>query len=110
MQPLAATGRWGHIGAMRIFPTCLLYCALALPACVDWPDVPDPQGSVTSDDWPALLPLADLGRAPSGAEGDLSEFDDIEARAARLRLRAAVLRAPVTDQDSFDRLRERLSR
>ncbi|MBT8458056.1 MAG: hypothetical protein HKP37_07205 [Boseongicola sp.] len=95
---------------MRTFPICTLCFGLALGACVEWPNVPDPEGSVTSTAWPVLLPLADLGRAPTGADGDLEAFEDIEARAARLRLRASVLRAPVTDQDSFDRLRNRLSR
>lgn len=95
---------------MRFFQTCLLCSAFVLTACVDWPDVPDPEGGVTSSDWPVLLPLADLGRAPNGGNDDLAAFEDMTARAARLRLRASVLRAPVTDQASFDRLRARLSR
>ena len=95
---------------MRFLPISLLCFGLALTACSDWPDVPEPEGSVTSAGWPSLLPLDELGRAPSGSQDDLALFDDIEARAARLRLRAAVLRAPVTDQASFDRLRARLSR
>lgn len=94
---------------MRLVSISLLSLTLALAGCVDWPDVPEPEGSVTSDAWPRLRPLSEFGAAPTRSEDDLAAFRTIEQRAARLRLRAALLRSPVTDQDSFDRLRDSLS-
>jgi hypothetical protein len=94
---------------MRFVSLSILGVTLALAGCIDWPDVPEPEGSVTSDAWPRLQPISDLGAAPTGVDTDLAAFRTIEQRAASLRLRAALLRSPVTDQDSFDRLRDRLS-
>lgn len=94
---------------MRAISIPLFTAALVLAGCVDWPDVPEPEGSVTSDAWPTLQPLSQIGAAPVGIDLDQAAFRTLEQRAANLRLRAAVLRSPVTDQDSFDRLRDRLS-
>jgi len=57
-----------------------------------------------------LQPIGDIGGPPTAGLGELDAFRDLQTRAARLRLRAALLRSPVTDQDSFDQLRSRLSR
>ena len=90
--------------------TTLLFSlgALALAGCVDWPDVDDAAGDVSSAEWPVLQPLGALQTTTITPED--AGFDAIVERAARLRARASVLRAPVTDQASFDRLRDRLSR
>ncbi|MBT8415348.1 MAG: hypothetical protein KJO30_13555 [Boseongicola sp.] len=94
---------------MRIFPISLLGATVFLVGCVDWPDVPEPEGSVTSDAWPTLQPLSEIGISPTGVNVDQTAFQTLQQRAESLRLRAALLRSPVTDQDSFDRLRARLS-
>jgi hypothetical protein len=94
---------------MRLRSLLILCVGLALAGCVEWPDVPEPEGVVTSGAWPTLLPMADLKASPVVTDADLAAFETMEVRAARLRQRAALLRSPVTDQDSFDRLRNRLS-
>ena len=93
---------------MRLFGALSLCCALALSGCGDWPDIEDTGGAVTSGPWPVLQPLDTF--MGNTAAPDMTRFDDLAARAARLRQRAAILRSPVTDQASFDRLRDRLDR
>lgn len=87
----------------------VILCGLALAGCGDWPNVVDPGGNVTSGDWPKLQPLGDLGGPPGSAWDESVAFQSLETRAAQLRLRAAILSTPLTDQDSFDRLRTLLS-
>lgn len=94
---------------MRFSGFLVILCGLALAGCGDWPDVVDPGGDVTSRDWPKLQPLGDLGGPPGSAWDESAAFQSLETRAAQLRLRAALLRTPLTDQDSIDRLRTLLS-
>lgn len=86
--------------------TALLSIAL-LTACAEWPDAGGPPMPRSAKDWPVLLPLDDLvetGRVDTASE---AESNDLMARAAALRNRAAILRGNASDLDA---LRARLPR
>jgi hypothetical protein len=84
-----------------------VFC-LGLAACGAWPDVPSPSGARAGAGWPELVPLSDLtgGRTATGDEG----AEPLAERAASLRQRAELMRAPVRDGDAFEALRARLGR
>ena len=83
------------------------FCLVLLTACADWPDAGGPPMPRSAKDWPVLLPLDDLietGRIETATE---RENDNLLARAAALRNRAAILRGNASDMDA---LRARLPR
>ncbi|MEQ9176964.1 MAG: hypothetical protein RLP16_07655 [Alphaproteobacteria bacterium] len=102
---------------MPLRPT-LAFCAAALVAgCSTFPQL----DAVVSDeawasDYPALVPAETLraraaARAPSGAATPLdaaSPAPEIDARAARLKARAAGLRGEVIGEADKDRLNQKV--
>ncbi len=86
-----------------------LAIVLLLSACSDWPDIEGPGGDVTSMAWPSLQPSGGVAQSAAMSGQDAAAFSSLQARSDRLRLRAALLRSPVPDQASFDRLRARLA-
>lgn len=88
----------------------MISLVLGLAACGDWPNVPGTAGN-RSEGWPALAPLSDVERGLATVPGaPEEEATRLAARADALRRRAAILRAPVPDQDAFEALRARLRR
>lgn len=83
---------------------------LALAACADFPQV-----EATGRDLgpagppPPLLPFDQLQAATSG-RASAPQTGNLDARAAALNARAAILRAPVDDPGDIDDLRARLAR
>ena len=104
---LARMQRCGHIGHMRKIGMSAVVIVLGVAACGDWPDVPDTATGGPIGPWPSLQPI---GGSQELVQVSDPSFDVIENRAARLRARASVLRTPVPDQASFDRLRAQIAR
>ena len=80
--------------------------ALALTACTEWPDAGGAPLTATRGPFPTLLPVADL--LTSGTEAEGEDADQLSARAAALRGRAAILRRSAGNQAEIDALRARL--
>lgn len=78
-----------------------------LTACGDWPDAGGPPMARSAQDWPTLLPLEDLLATGQVETAQDDEANDLLARAAALRNRAAILRSNSSDLDA---LRARLRR
>ncbi len=89
-----------------MFKLSVWIIGLAVAGCSDWPDVPDSASSEPLGPWPTLQPIDGTVETVSASD---PEFEIIDTRAARLRARASVLRTPVQDQASFDRLRARMA-
>lgn len=81
---------------------------LSLAACASWPDVPVTDTAEAAD-WPALLPIDEIGSPPVDPDRETAN-DALLERAADLRARAAMLRRPVPDDDAMERLRQSLGR
>lgn len=83
---------------------------LTLAACGSFPAF---EGSATAQraPYPQLLPLsAFFGDRKGPATNVNNPSERLEARANRLRARAAILRAPVRDPDDLEAIRARLAR
>ncbi|MDP4032413.1 MAG: hypothetical protein Q8P60_06095 [Pseudorhodobacter sp.] len=89
-------------------PFLILALILALTACAVVPDLgpqPAPAGPA-----PQILPLDGLLAEAQGSRITVAMGPALAARAARLRARAAVMRAPVTDQVMRARLAALIAR
>lgn len=81
-----------------------------LGACGDWPDVPETSRYGISNEWPDLLPWAEIvGPVTEDALSD-EDADKLVARARALQARAAILRSSVRNADEMEALRLRLAR
>lgn len=85
-----------------------LVLCLALAACTDFPRLGEAAGPAGPP--PPLLPFDALEAAAAGGTPRAERTEDLEARAAALRARAAVLRQPVGEAGGIDALRARLER
>lgn len=87
--------------------TCLV---LALPGCTRFPELDSAITAEARDaGYPELLPtatLAAMAAEPAREPDDQVARDPDEARAARLRARAARLRGAVIDADTQSRMKE----
>lgn len=85
----------------------LLVVVLAVTACTNFPEIEEANRSAAPvGDPPPLLPYTELVATTAGVPTTTpSSTDDLEARAAALRARAAILRQPA---DDIDALRARL--
>lgn len=83
----------------------LLPCLLALAACAPMPRIDTPE-AVGRGAAPVILPLDDLLRQaqPGLAAAALASESSLNARAAALRARAALMRGPVNDPETRARL------
>lgn len=89
---------------------CLSLC-LVLAACADFPQIEEADrdaGPIGPP--PPLLPFDELEAATAAGPTPDSGIDALEARAAALRTRAAILRQPLLADDDIDELRARLAR
>jgi hypothetical protein len=76
--------------------------------CTDWPDLDLPDEGDGS--YPALVTDEELARAGEATLEESAEATErLEARAASLRARAAVLSIPAEDQEALDEIRRRLA-
>ena len=76
---------------MRNLPPLLLIAAFA--GCTNLPDIPEPPGSVSAD-YPPLVPLDQLPTDTAAVDAEaLRTEQEIAARVASLRARAARLRS-----------------
>ena len=103
---LAPFRNLGETGRMVRF--LLVSLVLLLPSCSDWPSLPQSSSPVESDAWPALVPLAQIS-GPAANEDPEAIREDLDARTARLKARAAILRQPAQDADAMEELRQRLA-
>jgi len=88
-----------------------LVLALALAACTDFPRLDEAGATIgPAGPPPPLLPFDALEAAAARGTPRAERTDDLEARAAALRARAAVLRQPVGEAGGIDALRARLER
>jgi len=87
-----------------------LFCLLAMTGCVEWPDVDAPLPSRGTAGWPELQPTATLSAPATTGDEEERASAGLQARAAALRRRAALMRTAVTDEADFERLRALLSR
>lgn len=96
---------------MRALPALGLALALGLSACADLPEL-DGSGRALGPAGapPPLLPYAALEAATAGGATRAAATDDLEARAAALNARAALLRQPLSAEQDIDALRARLAR
>jgi hypothetical protein len=88
--------------------TTLILCALPLAACA-----PLPAGSRTPTSTaapPPLLPLDTLLAAVDAPVATAAVADNLAARASRLRARAGLMRAPVLDPATRERLAAAIAR
>ena len=71
--------------------------------------MPPAEGAARQTAWPTLLPLDAIGGSPVLEDPDKVR-DALLARAGNLRARAAILRAPASNDAEMERLRQRLVR
>jgi hypothetical protein len=90
--------------------------AALLAGCADWPDLGDRiegDAGPAAAGYPDLVPidtiLASAVPSEETADGEARAVADLEARAERLRLRAAILAMPAGDTEALDRMRARLA-
>ena len=88
----------------------IVFCLLAMTGCVEWPDVETPLPSRGTAGWPELQPTTTLSTPAVSGDEEERASALLQARAAALRRRAALMRTPVSDQTDFDRLRALLGR
>lgn len=89
-------------------PLLILALCLALAACAAVPDLgPQPASSGAA---PQILPLDGLLAEAQGSQITVAMGPALAARAARLRARAAVMRAPVADSVMRARLAALIAR
>ena len=81
---------------------------LALAACADWPEAGGPPLARDTRPWPTLMPLDQVMVTAPRAED--AEIGRLQARAAALRARAALLRRDASTGAAMEALRARLSR
>lgn len=95
-------------GQVMRFLWCLIL--LAGSACTQFPDVADTNRAAGPiGEPPALLPYPELKAATTTDAVFAKETDDLEARAAALRARAAILRQPTDDIEDLEAMRARLA-
>ena len=90
----------GTKGAMiRHAPPAVFALLLALAGCTQFPALDAAQSpEVAAAPWPRILPLPQvLAQAPADPQATEAATDAVDARAARLRVRAAALRARQID-------------
>jgi hypothetical protein len=83
-------------------------CATALPACTPLPEGLSTRVSTTAP--PPLVPLDGLLVSVDAPVATAAVADNLAGRAARLRNRAALMRAPVLDPDTRARLAAAIAR
>ena len=83
---------------------------LAVQGCAPWPEVSSEfKSRRTSTEIPRIVPLDTLlANRPSATETS-KDIDDVSARVARLKARAARLRAPVIDPRTRRKLRRAIA-
>ena len=92
-------------------PLFCLWLCLVLAACADFPAIEEAdRGAGPIGAPPPLLPFDELEVATTASPTAESGIDTLEARAASLRARAAILRQPLLADDDIDELRARLAR
>ncbi|MEL7025793.1 MAG: hypothetical protein AAGO57_01000 [Pseudomonadota bacterium] len=83
---------------------------LVLAGCAQFPEIDAANRSAPpAGSPPPLLPINELLALTSEGPLPEAETDDLEARAAALRTRAAILRGQVNNADDLDALRARLA-
>jgi hypothetical protein len=88
-------------------PTILALVILC--SCGPWPDTSGVPLARQDQPWPQLLPLDPILDPAGPPPTSDAEARALSARAAALRMRAAVLRRPVEDDAAMEALRARLS-
>ncbi len=83
----------------------MLTCA---QACTTFPDIPPPAN--TTAPAPALLPLATLMAGIAAPRATDASATALATRAARLRARAGLMRAPVLSPETRARLAQAIAR
>jgi hypothetical protein len=89
-------------------PSIMILCALPLVACA-----PLPVGLQTPTSTAAAPPLLPLDRVLAAVDAPVATdavADDLVARAGRLRARAGLMRAPVLDPATRERLAAAIAR
>jgi hypothetical protein len=92
----------------RPAPFCLILCATALLACTPLPDGLSTR--VSAAEPPPLVPLDNLLAKVDAPVATAAVADNLAGRAARLRNRAALMRAPVLDPATRARLAAAIAR
>lgn len=91
---------------MNPFRPAGFLAALALAGCASFPEL---DAAITPEartaPYPVIAPLADITAQTAPPRGAAESADDIAARAARLRERAATLDGPVVDAATREALR-----
>lgn len=84
-----------------------------LSGCSDWPELDIDDSADASREYPELASidalLASETAATEGAEQSAKATAAVEARAALLRRRAAILALPAEDRAALDLMRQRLA-
>lgn len=87
----------------------ILAGGLALAGCAQFPEIDAVNAAAPpAGDPPPLLSFADLQAATEDGPVPAANTDALEARAAALRTRAAILRRPAGDKDALEAMRARL--
>jgi hypothetical protein len=92
----------------RPLSIALILCAAALLGCAPLPDGLSPRTSTAPP--PPLLPLDTLLAGVDAPVATAAVADNLAGRAARLRARADLMRAPVLDPDTRARLAAAIAR
>ena len=88
----------------------LISLCLVLGSCGDWPSVPETSTQGKSNQWPGLLPWAEIVGPVSEDVLSDEDADKLATRARALQARAAILRSSVRNADDMEALRLRLAR
>lgn len=90
------------------FPLLLILILPWAQACTPLPDIPPPANTGAAA--PALLPLDGLLAGIATAQATDASATALTARAARLRVRAGLMRGPVLDAETRARLAQAMAR
>lgn len=90
-------------------PLPMIATALLVAACADFPELEEAnRGLPPPGPPPPLLPFGELHSATTGGAARAASTDDLEARAADLRTRAAIIGQPAAAEGGIDDVRESL--
>lgn len=90
---------------MRVVPIALL---MLLSACGGWPDLPRDEAGLPTG-FPPLVRTESIPDPGGAIEKSQSASDALEARAALLRARAAILSGDAADDEAREDIRSRLA-
>lgn len=90
----------------------LLALTVSVAGCASWPDLGIEGDTNGATRYPTLAPIDTLlaqGAPPQSAPETPTPTETLEARAASLRARAAVLSQPAEDAEALEDIRRRLA-